>query len=63
MAFNFMGYPFGAIIAGALATDSIPAAVILSVIASLVAGILAFRLIPRTVPPATWADTSPSAEA
>ena len=38
MAFNFMGYPFGAIIAGALATDSLPAAVVLGVIACLVGG-------------------------
>ena len=38
MAFNFMGYPFGAIIAGALATDSLPAALVLGVIACLVAG-------------------------
>jgi alpha/beta superfamily hydrolase len=59
MAFNFMGYPFGAIIAGALATDSLPAAIVLSVIACLIAGVLAFRLIPMSVPQAMWADASP----
>jgi MFS family permease len=63
MAFNFMGYPFGAIIAGALATDSLPAALVLSVIACLFAGVLAFRLIPSSVPQASWADVSPKAEA
>ncbi len=63
MAFNFMGYPFGAIIAGALATDSLPAALVLSVVACLVAGVLAFRLIPMSVPQSAWADPSPASEA
>ena len=63
MAFNFIGYPFGALIAGALATDSLPATLVLSVISCLVAGVLAFRLIPRVVPQPTWADASPSPEA
>ncbi len=63
MAFNFMGYPFGAIIAGALATDSLSAALVLGVTACLVAGVLAFVLVPRSVPQPTWADASPKAEA
>jgi len=60
MAFNFMGYPFGAIIAGALATDSLPGALLLSVVACLVGGALAFRLVPTTVPEPSWADASPA---
>jgi hypothetical protein len=60
MAFNFIGYPFGALIAGALATDSLPATLVLSVVSCLVAGVLAFRLIPMSVPPPAWADASPA---
>ncbi len=56
-----MGYPFGAIIAGALATDSLAGALVLSVVACLVGGALAFRLVPTTVPDPTWADASPAA--
>jgi MFS family permease len=63
MAFNFMGYPFGAIIAGALATDSVAAALVLSAVACLVAGVLAFWLVPMSVPQAPWSDASPRADA
>ena len=60
MAFNFIGYPFGALIAGVLATDSLPATLVVSVISCLVAGVLAFRLIPMSVPQPSWADPSPA---
>lgn len=47
MAFNFVGYPVGAAIAGVLATSSIELAVIVGVVAALVASLLAAVLIPR----------------
>ena len=47
MAFNFMGYPVGAAIAGVLATSSIELAVMVGVVAALVASLLAAVLIPR----------------
>ena len=62
MAFNFMGYPFGAIIAGALASDSLPAAVLLGVVTCVpgrrhrpVAGPAA---VPRTWPGRTSAPAT-----
>ncbi len=58
MAFNFMGYPFGAVIAGALASASLPAALVLSVIACLLAGVLAFALIPARVEDEIGLDVS-----
>ena len=48
MAFNFVGYPVGAAIAGVLATSSIELAVIVGVVAALVASLLAAVLIPRS---------------
>lgn len=50
MAFNFMGYPIGAAVAGVLATSSIELAVIVGVVAALVASVLAALLIPRAGP-------------
>lgn len=50
MAFNFMGYPIGAAVAGVLATSSIELAVIVGVVAALVASVLAAVLIPRAGP-------------
>ncbi len=50
MAFNFMGYPIGAAVAGVLATSSIELAVIVGVVAALVASLLAAVLIPRGAP-------------
>jgi MFS family permease len=56
MAFNFLGYPIGALIAGALATDSLPLAVVAGAIACLLAGAIAQALVPATAP-----DGRPSA--
>jgi len=50
MAFNFMGYPVGAAVAGVLATSSIELAVIVGVVAALMASLLAAVLIPRGGP-------------
>jgi MFS family permease len=47
MAFNFVGYPIGAAIAGALAAVSIDAAIVVGTVACLVAGLLAAVMIPR----------------
>jgi hypothetical protein len=48
MAFNFMGFPIGAAIAGAMVTESLGAAVIFATIAALVGAILAALLVPAT---------------
>jgi MFS family permease len=50
MAFNFMGFPIGAIIGGVLASESLPAALTMGVVACVAAGLLAFWLIPATEP-------------
>ncbi len=50
MAFNFMGYPIGAAVAGVLATSSIELAVMVGIVAALVASVLAAVLIPRAGP-------------
>jgi MFS family permease len=47
MAVNFMGFPIGAAAAGAIATVSLPAAVMLGVVACLVGSILAALMVPR----------------
>ena len=47
MAFNFLGFPFGAAIAGVLATGSLPTAIVMGVGACGAAGLLAWRLIPE----------------
>src|SRR5207244_4966207 len=47
MGFNFIGYPIGTTIAGALATVSIEASIVVGAIACLVAGLAAALLIPR----------------
>ena len=46
MSFNFAGYPIGSALAGALASTSIDAAVVLGVVACVVAATFASRLIP-----------------
>ncbi len=48
MAFNFLGYPFGAAIAGALAARSLTAAILIAVAAAGVAALFAATMIPRT---------------
>jgi Na+/melibiose symporter-like transporter len=47
MAVNFMGFPVGAAVAGAIAAVSLPAAVGLGVAACLIGSILAAVLLPR----------------
>jgi len=57
MAFNFVGYPIGAALAGAIAAVSIDAAIVVGAVASVVAGLTAAVMIPRheaaKAPPAT----------
>ena len=48
MAFNFMGFPIGAAIAGAIVTESLGAAVAFATIACLLGGVLAAVLVPVT---------------
>jgi MFS family permease len=50
MAFNFVGYPIGAALAGVLAAASIEAAIVLGAVAALVAGVVAAVMIPRQAP-------------
>ena len=50
MAFNFVGYPIGAVLAGVLAASSIEAAIVVGAVACLVAGLAAAVLIPRHAP-------------
>jgi len=49
MGFNFIGYPIGTVIAGALATVSLEAAIVVGAVACLVAGLAAGLMIPRRV--------------
>jgi MFS family permease len=46
MAINFSGFPIGAAIAGALAAGSLPAAIVLGVVACVASAILAATLVP-----------------
>ncbi|MEA2519612.1 MAG: hypothetical protein QOF49_1692, partial [Chloroflexota bacterium] len=50
MAFNFVGYPIGAALAGAIATVSVEAAIIVGAVACLVAAAAAALMIPRQAP-------------
>ncbi|HET7703774.1 MAG TPA: MFS transporter [Candidatus Limnocylindrales bacterium] len=50
MALNFVGYPIGAALAGAIATESIEAAIIVGAIACVAAGVAAAVMIPRRAP-------------
>ena len=50
MALNFVGYPIGAALAGAIAAQSIEAAIIVGAIACVVAGVAAAVMIPRRAP-------------
>jgi len=60
MAFNFMGYPFGAIIAGGLAADSLGLVVAMGVVACLIGGSLALWLIPARAPDIGALDATPA---
>ena len=51
MAFNFLGFPIGAALTGALAASSLPAAIGLGVIACLAGAILAAVMIPAREDP------------
>ena len=48
MAFNFLGFPIGALIAGALATDSLALAVVVGAITCLLGAAIAQLLVPAT---------------
>jgi MFS family permease len=50
MAFNFVGYPIGAALAGALAAASIEMAIVVGAAACVVAGVAAAIMIPRQAP-------------
>jgi MFS family permease len=50
MAFNFVGYPIGAALAGAVAAVSLDAAIIIGAVACVGAGLIAAFMIPRQVP-------------
>jgi MFS family permease len=50
MAFNFVGYPIGAALAGAVAAVSLDAAIIVGAVACIVAGVIAAVMIPRRAP-------------
>ena len=64
MGFNFLGYPIGTALAGAIASVSIEAAIVVGAVACIVAGIAAALMIPRRVPapagPAPGSSASPS---
>lgn len=50
MALNFVGYPIGAALAGAIAAQSIEAAIIVGAVACVLAGVAAAIMIPRRAP-------------
>ena len=50
MGFNFIGYPIGTAIAGALAAISIEASIVVGAVACVVAGVAAALMIPRRAP-------------
>jgi MFS family permease len=59
MAFNFLGFPVGAAIAGSLATSDIVLAVVVGIVASIVAAIAAAVMIPIRQPAAAVSAASP----
>jgi hypothetical protein len=54
MAFNFMGFPIGAAIAGAVVSVSMAAAIWFGVVACVVAAVVAAVLVPVREPEAGW---------
>jgi MFS family permease len=50
MAFNFVGYPIGAALAGVIAAVSVEAAILVGAVACLVAAVAAAVMIPRQAP-------------
>jgi hypothetical protein len=59
MGINFLGFPVGAAVAGAIATVSLPAAVVLGVVACLVGCVLAATMVPRHDPAEATAGAVP----
>ena len=59
MAFNFVGYPIGAALAGALAAFSIETAIVVGAAACVVAGVAAAVMIPRRAPTLSGAGAAP----
>jgi MFS family permease len=58
MGLNFIGYPIGTTLAGAIAAVSIEAAIVVGTVACLVAAVTAVVLIPRRVPDLRQASTA-----
>jgi hypothetical protein len=54
MAFNFMGFPIGAAIAGALVSVSMEATIWFGVVACVVAAVAAAVLVPAQEPVQSW---------
>jgi hypothetical protein len=48
MAFNFVGFPVGAALAGIVAESSVEAAVVVAVVACVIAATLAATMIPKS---------------
>jgi len=63
MAFNFVGYPIGAALAGSIAAVSIDAAIVVGAAACLVAGVIAAILIPRHEAPFRASVATPAVDA
>jgi MFS family permease len=63
MGFNFIGYPIGTALAGALAAQSIELAIVVGAVACVAAGVAAAVLIPRHVPDARGSRPSLAATA
>jgi MFS family permease len=59
MAFNFVGYPIGAALAGGLAAFSIEAAIVVGAAACVAAGVAAAVMIPRRAPTLSGAAAAP----
>lgn len=61
MAFNFAGFPVGALIAGLLATNSVAAAVVLGAVTAVLGGLIAQRMVPKTAVDAWPLDANAAA--
>ena len=61
MSFNFIGMPIGAALAGALATDSLEAAIVFGIVAAFVGAVLLALLVPRQAPDASSTAVSAAA--
>jgi hypothetical protein len=61
MAINFVGYPFGAAIGGALVGYGVAVPLAVAVVFTTLAGILGAILLPRNAPPAATGGPVPEA--